>query len=100
MYLRINRGTFDPTRSHELIEILRASEETLVPAIKRLAGLQSYHTGIDAASGTMIAMSLWDTVEHAQALSQLAEMNAQRPLLQAQGVVFDPVTIYEILWHV
>jgi quinol monooxygenase YgiN len=99
MYIRINRGKFDPARLDDVTAILRASEEKLVPAIRQLPGLQSYHTGIDVASGTMITVSIWDTAEHAAAMSGLPEMNAQRPLLQEQGFVFDPITIYEILWQ-
>jgi hypothetical protein len=47
----------------------------------------------------MIAISLWASAEHAQAMSRLAEMNAQRPLLQAQGVLFDSMALYDLLWH-
>jgi hypothetical protein len=47
----------------------------------------------------MIAISLLDSAELAQAMSWLAEMNAQRPLLQAQGVLFDSIAQYDLLWH-
>ncbi len=44
MYVRINQGTFDLAKADDVIEMLRASEEQLAPALKQLAGLQSYQT--------------------------------------------------------
>lgn len=100
MYVRINRGTFDVAKARDVIEMLRASEEQLAPALKQLPGLHSYQTGVDAEHGTMIAISVWDTAEHAQAMSQLPEMNALRSIFQQYGIVFDPISTYDILWHV
>ncbi len=100
MYVRINRGIFDVAKANAIIEMLRASEEQLAPALKQLPGLQSYQTGVDAERGTMIAISIWDTAEHAQALSQLPEMNVLRSTFQQFGIVFDPISTYNILWHV
>jgi quinol monooxygenase YgiN len=100
MYVRINRGTFDTAKAHDDIEMLRTSEEQLAPALKQLPGLHSYQTGVDAEGGTMIAISVWDTAEHAQSLSQLPEMNALRSTFQRYGIVFDPISTYDILWQV
>ena len=100
MYVRINRGTFDPSKAQVVQEMLRESEEQLAPALKQLPGLQSYQTGIDTEHGTMIAISTWDTIEHAQSLGQLPEMNALRSTFQQYGIVFDPISTYDILWQV
>jgi hypothetical protein len=100
MIVRISRGRFDPTRTNEVAEMLRASDEKLAPAIKQLPGLQSYQTGIDRASALIIAISLWDTTEQAAAMGKLPEMNEQRAIFEAYGIVFDPITTYEILWQV
>ena len=100
MYVRINRGSFDTVKAQDVIETLRKSEEQLAPALKQLPGLHNYQTGIDAEHGTMIAISVWDTVEHAQLLGQLPEMNALRSTFQQYGIVFDPISTYDILWQV
>ena len=100
MNVRINRGTLDRVKAQDVIEMLRKSEEQLAPALKQLPGLQRYQTGIDAERGTMIAISVWDTAEHAQSLSQLPEMNTQRSIFQQYGIVFDPISTYDILWQV
>ncbi len=100
MYVRINRGTFDAVKTQDVIEMLLKTEEKLSPALKKLPGLQSYQTGIDAEHGTMIAISTWDTMEHAQLLSQMPEMNELRSNFQQYGIVFDPISTYDILWQV
>ncbi len=96
----INRGTFEVAKAHDVIEMLRASEEQLAPALKQLPGLQSYQTRVDTKRGAMIAISIWDTIEHAQSLGQLPEMNALRSTFQWYGIVFEPISTYDILWHV
>jgi hypothetical protein len=100
MYVRINRGKFDTAKAQDVVEMLRKSEEQLSPALKQLPGLQSYQTGIDAEHGTMIAISTWDAIEHAQSLGQLPEMSALRLTFQQYGIIFDPISTYDILWHV
>jgi len=100
MYVRINRGTFDPSKAQDVLEMLRKSGAQLSPALKQLPGLQSYQTGIDTERGTMIAISVWDSIEHAQSLGQLPEMNALRSIFQQYGIVFDPISTYDILWQV
>lgn len=100
MYIRINRGKFDTAKAQDIVEMLRKSEEQLSPALKQLPGLQSYQTGIDVEHGTMIAISNWDSRENAQSLGQLPEMNALRATFQQYGIVFDPISTYNILWQV
>ncbi len=100
MYVRINRGKFDTAKAQDVVEMLRKSEEQLSTALKQLPGLQSYQTGIDTERGTMIAISTWDTIEHAQSLGQLPEMNALRSTFQQYGIVFEPISTYDILWQV
>ncbi len=100
MYVRINRGTFDLAKTQDVLEMLRKSEEQLSPTLKQLPGLQSYQTGIDTQRGAMIAISTWDTIEHAQSLGQMPEMNALRTTFQQYGIVFEPIPTYDILWQV
>ncbi len=100
MIVRISRGTFDPARADVIDAALRDSAVSLASALARMVGLLRYETGIEAGRGAMIAVSAWDTAEHAAALSGLPEMNAMRPIFQELGITFEPITSYEIAWDV
>ena len=100
MVIRISCGRFDPARADEVERALHAQETTLGPAIKRMAGLQSYQTGFDRAGGVMLAVSVWATHEDAGAMGRLAEMQAARVAFEQSGIVFDPIAAYEVLWQV
>ena len=62
MYLRVTRGRFDPAAAEQF---LRTSAEVQA-ALGRLPGFRHAHTGVDRAAGRMVAVSLWDTEEHAR----------------------------------
>ena len=62
MYLRITRGTFDPS----CLEQATGLAAVVARAMERLPGLQQFFEGIDPGAGTLIAMSMWDTEEHAR----------------------------------
>ena len=96
--VRISRGQFDPAQFDEIDRLLRESGETLIPAIRRLAGNLHYYAGIDRASGTMVNVSVWETLEHAQQMAGLAEMAAQAAIFRDKGVRFEPIVNYETVW--
>lgn len=98
--VRISRGRFDPVQGAEIDQLLRTSGETLIPAIRHLAGNLHYYAGIDHASGTMINVSVWKTVEHAQQMATLAEMAAQAAVFRDKGVQFEPIINYETVWEI
>ena len=64
MYLRVTRGRFDSARTGR---DLRLVDEATLPALRQLPGFRGVHTGIDSESGALVAVSLWDTREQAQA---------------------------------
>ena len=45
-------------------------------------------------------MSIWEDEECAQQMSTLAAMLAQRPVLEAAGVVFDQIANYQPAWKI
>ena len=45
-------------------------------------------------------VSVWQSLQHAQQMDSLAEMLAQRPILEAAGVTFEPITNHETLWTI
>ena len=59
-----------------------------------------YYVAIDRVEGQLTNVSVWDSLEHAQAMSQLPEMLAQRPILESAGVTFDVITNNDVLWSI
>jgi hypothetical protein len=91
MYLRLTRAGFDPALADQVVP--RASE--VRAAMRRLPGPQHNHQGIDRAAGTVAAVSVWDSEEHAGfAREALGEPIGR---LRALGVQFEPPEIYEIM---
>jgi hypothetical protein len=88
MFVRVTRGRF-PTARYD--EILRQTQEQLVPAVKRLPGFRSYRGGVDRAAGLLVAVSLWDTAEQAAGLAAL------RSAFDGLGIQFDTTEVYEIV---
>jgi hypothetical protein len=86
MYVRVTRGRSDPANEEQLTRMV---EEQLIPAVKRLPGFQSYTGGFDRTTGNLIAISVWETAEQAEAIGGLRG--------QFQSLVqFDPADVYEI----
>jgi quinol monooxygenase YgiN len=73
----------------------------LIPAIKALPGCLSYYAATDETSSTMVNVSIWDTLEHAQAMATLGEMSALAKEFVALGAEFErPIVNYPALWQV
>ncbi len=100
MIVRISKGSFPPERGAEAEAALAASEAVLREAIEAMPGLVHYYVGVDRERGQLTNVSVWDTLEHATAMSQLAPMLAQRPVMEAAGVTFEPITNHDVLWSI
>jgi hypothetical protein len=62
-----------------------------------MAGCRHFYAGTDAATNTMVNVSVWDNLEHAQALGGLAEMATE---FIALGVEFErPIANFPVLWQ-
>jgi quinol monooxygenase YgiN len=100
MFVRISKGRYKPELHAEVTARLDASSKSLVPAIRAMPGCLSYYVGSDEASGTMVNVSAWDTLEHAQAMSSLPQMAALAKEFMALGVEFErPIVNYPVLWQ-
>lgn len=100
MYVRISKGSYRPELHAEVTARLAASAKTLVPAISAMAGCLSYYAGAEQASCTMVNVSVWDTLEHAQAMGSLPEMATLAKEFVALGVEFErPIVNYPVLWQ-
>jgi hypothetical protein len=100
MIVRISRGRFDPANVDLVAAKLTSAQSQLLPALERLAGLLHYYAGIERTSATIVNVSVWDSLEHAQQMSTLAPMLALREQFEALGVQFDPILNYETLWRI
>jgi hypothetical protein len=98
--VRISTGRIDPARADEVAAALQASEATLRPAISSLPGLITYCVGIDRDTSVITNTSIWQTREHAVAMSGLPEMAALRETFQRLGVAFEPVANHDVLWEI
>ena len=100
MYVRISKGSYTAALHAQVSKRLNASSESLVPAIRRLPGCVSYFVGSDALSNTLVNVSVWDTLEHAEAMSSHAEMAALAKEFIEIGVQFErPIANYEVMWQ-
>lgn len=98
--VRVSRGNFDPTRLAEVHAMNTRTAAYLIPAIGRLPGLIHYYTGV-SPEGSMVAVSVWDSDEHATQLNRLKEMIVTaRGEAEAAGVEFTPIINYSIDWNI
>jgi quinol monooxygenase YgiN len=98
--VRLSRGSFDPQRFEAIRAALDESQQSLVPAIKTLAGNQYYYAGIDQVSSTMINVSVWESAEAAHQMDSLKAMQEAAAMFIELGVRFErPIVNYEVLWE-
>jgi hypothetical protein len=98
--VRVSRGNFDPARFREVQEMTVATGRYLIPAIKNLPGLISYHAGA-SPDGSVVHVSIWESDEHAQQMSRLKEMIVDaRQDAEKAGVTFIPIVNYPIDWTI
>ncbi len=98
--VRISRGRFAPEDYQRVREVIDKSAGPLVPAIRALKGLLYFHAAVDRETGTMVNVSVWESMDAAKQLDTLAAMLAQRPIVEAAGVTFDKIANYEPLWKI
>jgi len=98
--VRVSRGNFDPARFPQVHETTIATVSYLIPAIKQLPGLISYHAGT-SPDGSVVHVSIWESDQHAQQMSRLKEMIADtRQAYEKAGVTFIPIVNYPINWAI
>lgn len=99
--VRISRGSFEPENYEKVKAKLDASQEVLVPSIKRLNGLLLFYAGIDPTSNTMINVSVWETLADAKQMETLAPMQALAGEFTQLGVRFErPIMNFDTLWEI
>ena len=98
--IRISRGAFAPA-DHETVKArLVAADAALAPELKKLRGLRHYWAGIDAASGTLVNVSVWSSLADARQMDSLPAMQDLAREFMALGVTFErPIINYEMVWE-
>lgn len=99
--VRISRGSFAPENYEAIKARLDAARESLVPAIRRLAGCLHFFAAIDRESGSMVNVSVWRSLADAEQMQTLAPMLALAEDFAREGVRFErPIVNYETLWAI
>jgi quinol monooxygenase YgiN len=99
MYIRITPATVDmPYADAKEQEVIRFTDEQLIPLLRQLPGFISYTGATDRATGRIVAITTWDNMEHAQGLrAALGGLVAQ---MEALGIHFEPPQVYEVIKQV
>jgi len=79
--VRVALLSFDPALAAQVDALNAKQADYLIPAIERLPGLIHWYAG-DSSDGTIAAISVWDTEDHAKQMDTLKEM-----VIQARGEV-------------
>ena len=91
MYVRITRGQGDPATIEETVRLV----PDVSAVIRQLPGCQGVQVGVDRATGKSVAVSTFDTLEHARfARETLGEPIAR---LVAAGWQGEAPDIYEVV---
>jgi hypothetical protein len=89
-YMRVTRSRVDPSRVDEANKVL----PDIIAGIKQLPGFQSIVVGGDRTTGEAIAVSMFDTEEHARWTANPNTDNASR--LRAAGVQMSAPEYFEV----
>jgi len=100
LVVRISKGKFNLKDLPEAERLLAESEDVLRVPLARLQGLVHYYVGVDRATGYLTNVSVWESLEAAHQMDALQAMQAQRPLLEAAGIAFEPISNQEVLWTI
>ena len=95
--IRISHAHFDPHRTDEVTALLLEARAAIWPEQEKLPGYVDGYLGVDGPNGSMIWVTFWDSVEHANALGALPAMKASNARFTSGGLRFDPISTHEIV---
>jgi len=89
-YIRVSRAQFDPAVGDQISGVVT----DLRSALQKLPGLQHHLLGLDLQGGKGVAISIFDTREHAQFTREaLGEVISR---VQAVGMRMEAPEVYEV----
>jgi hypothetical protein len=89
-YVRVTMLHLDPTKARQ---IMRFTEEQLIPRLRRLPGFRRYTSAGDLVAGHAITIAEWDTLEQAQ--TQLAAVGLGTEI-DDFGLEIDAIYVYQV----
>jgi quinol monooxygenase YgiN len=92
MWARVTRGQIDPAKVDEGTQLSQAVAE----AVKKQPGCQSFMNLGDRSTGRSVAISIWDTEEHAR-FSAADVLGDIVPKLQGLGARIEQPEFYEVI---
>ena len=95
--IRISRAHFDPATADEVEKVLLEERARIWPEQEKLPGFIDGYLGVDRRNGSMIWVTFWDSVDHANALGTLPQMASSNARFRARGLTFDPISTHEIV---
>ena len=98
--VRVSNQRFHLSRLEEVERAYAKSELALRSGLGALPGLIHFYAGIDREKGYVTNVSVWDSLEHAKRLNAFQPMLDQKPVMEAVGVIFEPITNHECLWTI
>jgi hypothetical protein len=95
MYVRVTTGNFDPAKEQELQQL---TDEKYIPLTRQLPGFHSYLSGIDRAAGRFVSITVWDSLDHAQAFP--AAITHLLGEFTAASLRPEPTQVFEVIREV
>jgi|GEM_PF-484259 len=97
--VRVSRGRYAPDLFDRVKAELVSAGYGLIPAIRRLPGCLHYYAGVDRRTSTIVNLSVWSSLAHAEQMASMSEMKAAGERFAALGVAFErPIANYELTW--
>jgi FPC/CPF motif-containing protein YcgG len=98
--VRISNARVSREQMAQAEQLSAQAEAALREPLSQLRGLLHFYAGIDRERGYLTNVSVWETPEDAHQLDTFQPMLAQRPILEAAGVSFEPITNNDLLWTI
>src|ERR1700734_821347 len=99
--VRVALLSFDPTLITPVDALNTKQAGYLIPAIEQLPGLIHWYAGV-SPDGTMAAISVWDSEDHAKQMDHLKEMvvPARGEVAALVGAYTGSIVNYPISWNI
>jgi hypothetical protein len=90
-----------PAEHLESVAQLMVDAEESLSAIKQLPGLVAYFAGVDRATMQLSNVSVWDSTDHANAMTTFQPMlDLAKRCMEFPGVTFlRPIPNFDSLWQ-
>lgn len=96
--VRVSILNIPPEKIEEAARAMSNAQVELA-GIRKLAGLKMYFAGVDRTRSQLTNVSIWDSTEHAEQMSNFQPMLNLGKRFAAEGATFlRPIPNFECLW--